>query len=53
MRTLTLHEKISVRGVLATRGVYGPNVVKASTRQLVAWWHYCCGRSIAQFYLYR
>lgn len=52
MRTLTLNEKISIKGVLASYGTPASILVKLNTSDAVWLFGRCTGRSVSFFYLY-
>lgn len=51
MRQLTLHEKISIKGVLRKRGFVGQLAGIRTTQQFLHYWYICCGKSIAKYNL--
>jgi hypothetical protein len=46
---MTLDQKISIRGVLAERGVLAGWTIDADARRLCFFWHIACGRPINEF----
>jgi len=52
MRKVTLHERITIRGLLAQRGVRGPLVFRANAKELCHYWRMCFGRPITHYHVY-
>lgn len=52
LRKPTLHEKISIKGKLEEKGVYGPNIAKMNNfKTILHYWDMCFGTyTLLQFF---
>ena len=50
---MSINLKITIKGILASRGVLSCYLINATARDLCYWWGRCCGNDINKFAKYK